>query len=245
VVDSVGTGVTTLKPGDAVVARVSGGYAEYAIGVADEVVAKPKAFTYEQAAGIPVAGIAGYRAAIDAELARGQRVAIVGAAGGAGEVALQVAKARGAKIIAIGHSSQQQFLKTRGADEFVAYDKDDVAAKAKGVDAAINLVDGQALAALGYVKRGGRLTSIAGSPGEDQCAAADVTCVVVGVGYRGIDNGDALRALVQLADRGQYTVTVSKTFPLAAAAEAQQLGRTGQTIGKIILVVDPGKAQAR
>jgi NADPH2:quinone reductase len=209
-------------------------------------IAKPGSFTFEQAAGVPVAGVAGYRAVEEARLVPGQRVAIVGAAGGSGEVAVQVAKTKGARIIAIGHSSQQGFLRGLGVDEFVAFDRDDVAAKVRGVDAAINLVDGQAVAALGYVKRGGRFTSIAGSPGADRLAAAGVTGVVVAAGaYDGISDGDGLRALARLAGRGQYSVTVSRTFTLEEAGKAQELGRTGQTIGKIILVVDPARAKTR
>jgi NADPH:quinone reductase-like Zn-dependent oxidoreductase len=246
VIDSVGPGVTNFKAGDAVFARASGGYAEYAVAPADTTVPKPKSFTFEQAAGIPVAGVAGYRAAEEAKLQPGQRVAIIGAAGGSGEAAVQVAKTHGVKIIAIGHSSQEAFLKGLGVDQFVAFDKEDVAAKVRDVDASLNLVDGQAAAALGYVRRGGRFTSIAGSPGDDKLQAAGVTGVVVAAGtYRGISDGDALRGLAQLADKGQYKVTVSRTFPLAEAAQAQQLGRTGQTIGKIILVVDPEKAKSK
>jgi NADPH:quinone reductase-like Zn-dependent oxidoreductase len=245
IVDSVGSGVTRFKPGDAVVARVTGGYAQYALASADDMIPKPRSFTFEQAAGMPVAGIAGYRAAIEARLAPGQRVAIIGAAGGSGEAAVQVAKTRGAKIIAVGHSSQREFLHKLGVDEFLAYDKDDVAAKVRQVDAVINLVDGQASAALGYVKRGGRLTSIAGSPGDAQCAAAGVDCVVIAPGYDAIGNGEALRELAALADKGQYRVTVTRTFPLAEAAQAQESGRGGQTIGKIILVVDAAHSRQR
>jgi NADPH:quinone reductase-like Zn-dependent oxidoreductase len=245
IIDGVGAGVTAFKPGDAVVARVTGGYAEYALAAADEVVAKPRPFTFAQAAGIPVAGIAGYRAATEARLAAGQRVAIIGAAGGSGEVAVQVANTHGAKIIAVGHSSQQQFLRKLGVAEFVAYDKGNVAAGVGQVDAAINLVDGQADAALGYVKRGGRFTSIAGSPGDGKCAAAGVTCIVIGPGYNGIGNGEALRALAVLAEQGRYSVTVTRSFPLAQAAQAQEFARSGQTIGKIILAVDEASAGRR
>jgi NADPH:quinone reductase-like Zn-dependent oxidoreductase len=257
VIDSVGPAVTAFKPGDVVgggggggegvvVARTTGAYAEYAIAPVEETIAKPKSLTFEQASGMPVAGVAGYRAAEEAKLAPGQRVAIIGAAGGSGEAAVQVAKTHGAKVIAIGHSSQAAFLKSLGVDEFVAFDKEDVAAKVKGVDAALNLVDGQAVSALSYVKRGGHFTSIAGSPGDDKIAAAGVTSVVIAGGtYRGISNGDALRGLAALADKGQYKVTVSRTFPLAEAGKAQELGKTGQTIGKIVLVVDPARSKQK
>jgi len=243
VIDSVDASVTGWKAGDAVVARVVGGYAEYAVAIADEVVRKPASFTFEQGGGIPVAGIAGYRAVEAAHIKPGQRVAIIGAAGGAGSVAVEVAKARGAKIIASGHSSQQAFLKSLGVDEFVAYDKENVAAKIKDVDAVLNMVDTQAVPSLAYVRKGGYFTSIAGGPGDDKCAAAGVTCVIITGAYQALSQGDAMRALAAMADKGQYHVTVSRTFPLAEAAAAQQLGRTSDTTGKIVLVVDPKSKQ--
>ncbi len=245
VIDSVGPGVTAFKPGTAVLAQASGSYAEYAVANVDDTIPKPKRFTFEQAAGVPIAGIAGYRAVEEAKVQPGQRIVIIGAAGGTGEAAVQVAKTHGAKIIAVGHSSQQAFLKSLGVDEFIAYDQEDVAAKVQNVDAAINLVDGQAAAALGYVRRGGHLTSIAGSPGEERAAAAGVSLVVIAAGtYHGISNGDALRALGALAAKGRYKVTVSTALPLAEAAKAQELGRAGQAIGKTVLVVDAAKAKS-
>jgi NADPH:quinone reductase-like Zn-dependent oxidoreductase len=245
VIDSVGPGVTAFKPGIAVLAQASGSYAEYALANVDDTIPKPKRFTFEQAAGVPIAGIAGYRAIEEAKVQPGQRIVIIGAAGGTGEAAVQVAKTHGARIIAVGHSSQQAFLKSLGVDEFIAFDQEDVAAKVQNVDAAINLVDGQATAALSYVRRGGHLTSIAGSPGEERAAAAGVSLVVIAAGtYHGISNGDALRALGALAAKGRYKVTVSTALPLAEAAKAQALGRAGQAIGKTVLVVDAAKAKS-
>jgi NADPH:quinone reductase-like Zn-dependent oxidoreductase len=239
VVDSVGSGVTAFKVGDAVVARVSGAFAQYVVADVDQTVPKPKRFTFEQASGIPIAGMAGYGAAEAANIKPGQRIAIIGAAGGAGSAAVDVVHAKGGKVIASGHSSQADWLKQQGVEEFVAYDKDDVAARIKGVDAVLNMVDGQAAPALAYVKRGGMLTSIAGPPPAEQCAAAGVTCVQIRATAPGMTNGETLRALVALADAGQYTVRVTKVFPLAQAAEAQQFAHAGDSVGKVILSVDP------
>jgi NADPH:quinone reductase-like Zn-dependent oxidoreductase len=131
-------------------------------------------------------------------------------------------------------------------DEFVAFDRENVAARVQGVDAAINLVDGQAGAALGYVRRGGRLTSIAGSPGADRAAAAGVGIVVIAGGsYNGISDAQALQGLARLAEQGRYRVTVSASLALEEAGRAQEQARTGQTIGKIVLVVDPARAKTR
>jgi NADPH:quinone reductase-like Zn-dependent oxidoreductase len=245
VIDSVGPGVTAFKPGDAVFARATGSYAEYATAAATEVVAKPRNLTFEQAAAIPVAGVAAYRSVDGAKVAAGQRVAIIGAAGGSGSFAVQLAKARGAKVIAIGHSSQQAFLKSLGADEFIAYDKDDVASRVHHVDASLNLVDGQAVAALGYVRPGGHFMSIAGNPGDDKCAAAKVTCPGLVGGNDPALYGNVMRTLATLADEGKYQVKVTKTFPLAEGAAAQALARSGDTSGKIVIVVDAQKAGTR
>jgi NADPH:quinone reductase-like Zn-dependent oxidoreductase len=240
VVEAVGTGVTGPRPGDAVIAWVTGGYAEYALAKADEVVSKPAGFTFAQAAGVPIAGVAAWRAVSEVALQRGQRVVVVGAAGGTGEATVQLAKARGAQVVAVGHSSQRAFLEALGVAAFVAYDKDDVAAKVGSVDAAINLVDGQATAALGYVKRGGRFSSIAGAPDAAVLAASGVQAVVIaGPTYQGVSIGDSLRGLARAATEGRYSVTVTRLLPLAEAATAQQLARTGQSIGKTVLVVDP------
>ncbi|HMA11409.1 MAG TPA: NADP-dependent oxidoreductase [Steroidobacteraceae bacterium] len=239
VIDSVGGGVTAFKPGDAVVARVTGAFAQYVVVDVAQVVPKPKRFTYEQASGIPIAGMAGYGAAEAANIRPGQRIAIIGAAGGAGSAAVDVVHAKGGKVIASGHSSQAAWLKQQGVEEFVAYDKDNVAERIRNVDAVLNMVESQAATALAYVKRGGMFTSISGMPSAEQCAAAGVTCVQIRATAPGMSIGDTLRALVALADAGRYRVRVTKVFPLARAAEAQQFAHTGDSVGKVILSVDP------
>jgi NADPH:quinone reductase-like Zn-dependent oxidoreductase len=239
VIDGVGPGVTKWRAGTAVVAWATGGYAQYAIAEADDVVPKPRSFTFAEASGIPIASVAAFRAVTAAKVTAKQRVVIIGAAGGSGSAAVQIAKARGAHVVAIGHSSQRAFLQSLKADEILAYDKDDVTAKVGTVDAALNMVDGQSGAAIGYVKRGGQMASIAGAVDTSTCITADVTCTVIGPANTILPNGEGLRALVDMADKGQYRVTVSKTFPLAQAAAAQQLNRNSDTTGKIILIVDP------
>jgi NADPH:quinone reductase-like Zn-dependent oxidoreductase len=242
VIAAVGPGVSGWSPGDAVFTRANGTYAQYVAAPATDVVRKPARFSFAQAAGIPVAGVAALQAAEAAQVARGDRVAVIGAAGGAGSVAVEIAKARGARVIASAHSSQREFLARLGVDEFVAYDRDDVAARIRSVDVVLNMVEGQATPALAYLKRGGRLASIAGDTDTARCTALGLTCHRIGPGYAGMSTGDALRALAGLADEGRYTVTVTRTFPLAEAAAAQRLNQTSDTTGKIVLVVDPALA---
>jgi NADPH:quinone reductase-like Zn-dependent oxidoreductase len=238
-IEAVGPGVTAFKVGDAVAGRVNGAFAQYVVGDVEQIIPKPKRFTFEQAAGIPIAGMAGYGAAEAAIIKPGQRIAIIGAAGGAGSAAVDVVHARGGKVIASGHSSQSAWLKQQGVEEFVAYDRENVGARIQNVDAVLNMVESQAATALTYAKRGGMFTSISGMPTAEQCTAAGVTCVQIRATAPGMTNGDTLRALLALADAGKYTVRVTRVFPLAQAAEAQQFAHAGDSAGKVILSVDP------
>lgn len=245
-VEAVGAGVTGVKPGDAVYARADGAYAQYVAVEASAAVPKPKRLTFTQAAAVPIAGAAGYGTVKDAQLKAGQRVAIIGAAGGAGSAAVDFAHAQGAKVIASAHSSQQAFLKSLGVEDIVAYDKDDVAARIHDVDAVINTVDGQAEKALTYLRKGGRLVSIAGTlPSDAQCAAAQVSCVQIRGNGAGLSYPDSLRAIAPIADAGRFTPRVTKTFPLAEGAAAQRFAHTADSMGKVVLIVDAKAADAR
>ncbi len=103
------------------------------------------------------------------------------------------------------------------------------------------MVDGQQNAALGYVKPGGQFASIAGNPGNEKCTAASVTCTMVAGGNGAISYGTGLRAPATLADQGKYTVQVTRTFPLAQAAQAQKLAHEGEMMGKYVLDRRPGE----
>jgi len=239
VVDTVGAGVTTPKVGDAVYARADGAYAEYVAIAATDAVPKPKRLTFVEAAAVPIAGAAGYGTARDGQVRAGQRVAIIGAAGGAGSAAVDFVHALGATVVASAHSSQRAFLEGMGVEEFVAYDKDDVAAKIRDVDVAINTADSEATKALAYVKKGGRLVSIAGTlPDAQRCAAARVTCVQIRGNGDGLSYPDSLRAIAPIADAGKYRPRVTKTFALEDAAAAQRFAQAGNATGKVVLIVD-------
>lgn len=240
VVVAVGPGVTAFKVGDKVLASLGesggGAYADYALANIDNVALKPASFTYEQAAGIPIAGFAGMRMVVLTNVKKGDRVLVIGAAGGVGSTAVQGSKARGAAVISSASSRHEAYLKKIGVDEIISYDKEDVAAKAKNIDVVINAVDSQNAAAVTYAKRGGRVVVIGGVPDATACAAAGVTCMGGG-GRDGASNGDLIRELVRLANAGQFTVLVDKVFPLEEANAALTLGRNGNREGKIVLAV--------
>jgi NADPH:quinone reductase-like Zn-dependent oxidoreductase len=245
-VAALGPGVSDFKVGDKVVGalqRIGGGaYAEYALALDSVLSLKPKAFTFEQAAGIPTAGFSGLRMVLRADVKKGERVLVIGAAGGVGSTAVQVARAQGAYVIGSADSRHNAYLKSIGVNQIVNYDKEKVGDKVKNVDVVINTAETENATAPGYAKRGGRVVSIAGQPDDAACAAAGVSCFSGGPGW-GPADGDLLRQLVQMANSGTYKVQVEKSFPLSALNDAYAYGRSGNRQGKLVLDVRPEATQ--
>ena len=246
VVVAIGPYVTDVKVDDAVIAALQqiggGAYAEYALCLDAVLAPKPKNFTYEQAAGIPTAGFTGLRMVLLANVQKGERVLVIGAAGGVGSTAVQVAKSRGAYVIASASSIHNDYLKSLGVDEIVNYDKDAVGDKLKDVDVVINSVGSENAAAISYVRKGGRIIDIAGQADPAACAAAGVSCSSGGPG-QGPSDRELMRTLVQLANAGQYSVKVEKAFPLPDTSAAYAYGRSGNREGKLIITVNAGAAK--
>lgn len=246
VVAAVGPGVTAFKVGDAVVAALQssggGAYAEYAVANVATTVLKPKNFTYEQAAGIPTAGFTGLRMVIIGQVKKGERVLVIGAAGGVGSTAVQAAKARGATVISSASSKHVAYLKSIGVDEIISYDKEDVAAKAKDIDVTIVTVGSENANGVTYTKKGGRVVTIAGQADAAACAAAGVTCSTGGPSASPTI-GELLTELVQLGNAGKFTVKVDKVFPLAETNAALAFGREGSREGKIAIAVTKDSAK--
>src|SRR5689334_2922717 len=143
-IDSLGEGVIGWAVGEPVLgfARQSGSYAEYAVIPANAIARKPKSFTYEQAAGIPIAAETAYRALHEAaRLQRGQTVLIHGAAGGVGSAAVQIAKAAGARVIGTASASNHAYLKSLGAEQVIDYRAQRFEDVVKNVDVVLNTVD--------------------------------------------------------------------------------------------------------
>jgi NADPH:quinone reductase-like Zn-dependent oxidoreductase len=237
VIVAIGPGVSGYKVGDKVYTALAGGgaYAEYAVAPARELAIKPQKFTFEEAAGIPIAGYTGLRMVVMANLKPGERVLIIGAAGGVGSTAVQAAHAAGAHVIAVASSRHDKYLRALGAHEVIDYDRDNVAATAKAVAVVLNTVGTENANALTYVQPGGLVLDAAGQVDEKACAAARVTCIHVA--RQGLTNAELLTRLTQMADEGKYSVKVEKSFPLAKTAEALRYGRAGDREGKVIIDV--------
>ncbi|MFB7663428.1 NADP-dependent oxidoreductase [Kitasatospora sp. NPDC056138] len=239
VVQAVGGAVTEFKPGDEVIGYVRkdwvehGTYAELVSAPVRTLALKPAALDWAQAGGLPLAGLTAYQALVKALRVRsGETVLVHAAAGGVGSLAVQIAKALGARVIGTASERNHAYLRGLGAEP-VTYGEglaDRVRTLAPdGVDAALDLVGGTAVAVSRELVAGpARIASI-----------ADYGVVAQGGHYVFVrpDTAD-LTELAALADQGKLTVPVASTFPLAQAASAQALNAEGRTRGKIVLLVD-------
>jgi NADPH:quinone reductase-like Zn-dependent oxidoreductase len=241
IVERTGAKITKFKKGDAVYAFFTlaseGGYAEYVIAKESETAQKPKAITYAQAAAVPAAGSTAWLALVDtAKLSAGQTVLIHGGSGGVGHFAIQIAKARGAKVIATGSSANQEFLKQMGADVAIDYTKTKFEEVAKDVDVVLDTVGRDTLKrSYGVVKRGGIIVSIVDEPAQAELDARGIR----GVTLRAAPQAQVLEDLAHLIDAKKLTPVVSQTFPLSEFAKALDQIATRHTRGKIVFQVAP------
>jgi NADPH:quinone reductase-like Zn-dependent oxidoreductase len=239
VVEKTGTKVAKLKAADPVFAYVSlennGGYAQYAVTTERETALKPKSLTYVQAAAVPIVALTAWQALIDtAKLRPGQTVLIHGGSGGVGTFAIQIAKARGARVIATASTANQDLLKQLGADVAIDYTKQKFEDVAKDVDVVLDSIGKDTLArSYGVARKGGFIVSLVARPDRDELKKRGIRGAALSVE----PNSDELAQIGKLIDEGKIKVIVSQTFPLSEAMKAQEQVATGHTRGKIVLKV--------
>ena len=239
VVEETGAKATKFKRGDAVYAYMSlergGAYAEFAIVKENEASAKPQTRTHEQAAAVPLAALTAWQTLVErARLDAGQTVLIHGGSGGVGMYAIQIAKARGAKVIATASGANQEFLRELGADQPIDYKATKFEEVVKDVDVVLDLVGGDTLTrSYDVVKKGGIIVSVLDQPKKAELEKRGIR----GTAMLVQPAGDMLAELTKLIDAGKIKSVVSQTFPLAATAEAHKAIESGHTRGKIVLRV--------
>jgi NADPH:quinone reductase-like Zn-dependent oxidoreductase len=239
VVEKTGAKITKFKPGDRVYAYLSlkdgGGYAEYAVTTEVEAAAKPKSISFAEAAGVPVVALTAWQALIDtAKLSAGQTVLIHGGSGGVGTFAVQIAKARGAKVIATASTANQDLLKQLGADVAIDYTKQKFEDVAKDVDVVLDSVGKDTLArSYGVVKKGGFIVTLVARIDQAELDKHGIRGASLAVE----PDSNELAEIGKLIDEKKIRVVVSQTLPLSEAMKAQEQVATGHTRGKIVLKV--------
>jgi len=225
-----------LTVGDEViVTNISGGYADQVIAEASDVGHKPESLTFEQASGLLLTAGTAWHLLTNTRVGTGDTVLIHGASGGVGLMAVQLAVARGAKVIATASPARHDQLRGYGAEP-VAYG-DGLADRVRAigaVDAALDLVgtDEALDTSVELVADRGRIATIAGFARGPELGIAVLTSADGGQEIRDGSRGDVIR----LAAEGKLDVTVDRTFPLEAAAEAHRYLQTGHAGGKVVLV---------
>jgi NADPH:quinone reductase-like Zn-dependent oxidoreductase len=241
VVAEVGEGVTRFRPGDEVFAmlhlRRGGAYAEYAIVKDGEAAARPRTVTHAEAASLPLVALTVWQAFFHtADLQPGQTVLIHAGAGGVGSAAIQIAKWRGARVIATASQRNHELLRSLGADQVIDYTTERFEEIARDVDVVLDPIGGQTqVRSLETLREGGILVGLMGLTAAARAPARDVRARAILVAP---DSGQ-LRRIAELVDAGHLRPVVSHRFPLDAAADAHRQSETRRTRGKIVLEVVP------
>jgi NADPH:quinone reductase-like Zn-dependent oxidoreductase len=243
VVDAVGPGVTRFAVGDPVFGmpwfpRQAAAYAEFVTAPSRHFARRPDGLSAVEAGGLSLAGLTAWQCLVDiAEVEPGQRVLVHAGAGGVGHLAVQIAKARGAHVIATASAAKHDLLAELGVDEPVDYRSRHFEEVVEPVDVVYDLIGGDvAVRSLDVLQPDGIMISLPSAA----AAAAVEAGRVRGLRTTGMlvePDGDGLQELAALVDTGAVRVRVAETFPLERAADAHRLGEQGRTAGKIVLTV--------
>ncbi|OXY92688.1 NADPH:quinone reductase [Streptomyces diastatochromogenes] len=241
---ATGIGVAAFRPGDEVFGMLSypfghGSHAEYVTVPARALVHKPASVDHVQAGALPLVSLTAWQALTEhAGLKPGQRVLIHAAAGGVGHVAVQIAKALGAYVIGTASAQKHDFLREIGVDEAIDYRSVDVTEAVRDVDVVLDTLGGEtSVRSLRVLRPGGVVVSIL--PVGDQDFYDEAERLGVRAVRMLVDaDRSGMRAVADLVEQGKLRAAIAGTFPLADAAKAHELGDTGRTTGKLVLLVD-------
>ena len=237
---AVGPEVTGFAVGDAVCGTVNlmkGTHAEYVTVPAAEVMVKPATVDYESAAAVSFSGLAAWQALVETGgVAEGQTVLIHAAAGAVGSLAVQIAKAHGARVIGTASQTNEEFVRSLGADEVIDYTTTRFEDVVHDVDLVLDLVGGDTQdRSWPVLKPGGILVSLISLTPEAQEAAAAQGARAAMVATR--PDMAQLQQIADLMAVGQVKPAIGTVRPLAEVREVQELSQTGHARGQLVLRV--------
>ena len=255
VVEAVGPAVTRFTPGDEVVGIGRGAFAEYALADEGKLTTKPRRLTFHQAAVLAVTGSTALQAVHDHGRVRpGQHVLVLGASGGVGTYAVQIAKAAGATVTGVASTAKLDVVRDLGADHVIDYTRDDPVDGTRHHDV---IIDTGGNTPLRRLRRAltptGTLVIVGGEGGGRWLGGLDrqaramllsgftrqrLTTFVASEDVAHLDR------LARLVDDGHVTPVLDRTFPLAETADAIHHLEAGRARGKVALVVAPAHRPA-
>ncbi|WGV98356.1 NADP-dependent oxidoreductase [Vibrio sp. YMD68] len=240
VVAEVGSNVKEFSVGDEVFSRPditrNGSYADYIAVKADEAVLKSTKLDFGQAASLPLAGITAWQCLVDvADVQPGQRVLVHAGAGGVGHLAIQIAKAKGATVIATASSVNLDLLKELGADQAVDYAKAPLIEQIESVDIVLDTMGGDVQkTSWALLKENGILVSVVDQPDEAVANEHKVRSAFVFIE----PSSRILKALNQLVDADLLKPLIEHRFSLEQIVDAHLQSQSGRTRGKIVIDVN-------
>jgi NADPH:quinone reductase-like Zn-dependent oxidoreductase len=246
-IEAVGSNVTQLHPGDEVFGWCDGSFAEYASVPESQLARKPTNLTFEQAAAVPIPGFAALQALRDTGgVQPGQTVVIIGASGGVGGFAVQLAKAYGAEVTGVCSTKSLDMVRSIGADHVIDYTQEDFTRSGQRYDLILEMAGNRSLADLRRaLTPKGTLVLVGGSGGKwfmgtGRTLRAVMTSPFVGQRLRSFLSKPKRTDLVvlrELIEAGKVTPVIDRTFPLNAAPEAISYVGERSIQGKTVITV--------
>ena len=247
-VEEVGPSVNRFQPGDEVFGTCDGAFAEYASAREERLALKPATLTFEQAAAVATSGFTALQGLRDrGEVQAGQKVLVIGASGGVGTSAVQIAKAFGAEVTGVCSTRNVDMVRSIGADHVIDYTRDDFADGAQSYDVILDTAGNRPLSLLRRaLTRRGTLVIVGAEGGGRWIGAVGRTFKAlllspfVGQSLRAFiskETGDDLDALKQLVEAGQLAPVIDRTYALNEAPEAIAYIAEGHARGKVVVTV--------
>jgi len=246
-IEAIGASVTGFAPGDGVMGVAEGSFAEFAMARPDKLVPKPGGLTFEQAAALPVSGVTALQAIRDeGRVQPGQRMLVIGAAGGVGTLAVQIAKAFGAHVTGVCSTSKLNLVKSIGADEVIDYTHEEFADGVRRWDL---IIDTAGRRSLSHLRRAltphGTLVIVGGDGGGPVTGGflrgalrAPLVSMFVSQRLRGLNsktNQVDLQTMRELVEAGKVTPVIDRTYPLIEAPDAIRYFERGHPGGKVVI----------
>jgi NADPH:quinone reductase-like Zn-dependent oxidoreductase len=249
VVEAVGKNVSRFQPGDEVFGIGKGSYAEYVCAREDKLAPKPANLTFEQAAVLAIMGSTALQALRDHGKVRpGQEVLIIGASGGVGTYAVQIAKAFGARVTSVCSTQKVEMVRSIGADHVIDYTREDFAAGDQRYDLILDIGGNSSLTRLRRaLATRGTLVITGGEGGgrwlggTDRQLRAMMLSPFVGqkLGtFVNKENHEDMIVLGELIESGKITPVIDRNYPLAEVPEAIRYLEEGRARGKVVITLE-------
>ena len=248
VVEAVGKNVTRFRPGDEVFGTCRGAFAEYASARADTLLPKPASLTLEQAAAVPISACTALQALRDAgDVQAGQHALIIGAAGGVGTFAVQMAKAFGAKVTGICSTTKTDLVRSIGADHAMDYTREGFANGRERYDLILDLAGNRSVS---HLRRGltplGRVVLVGGEGGGQWTGGVGESLMWLALSpfvrqkvrlLMATIRKEDLQTVKEFIEAGKVTPVIDRTYPLRDVPEAIRSWERGHARGKVVITV--------